>query len=51
MEEEETSDDRVMRRRLNEVWRYDADRGGALGVGMGVAEDEDHIVIDDHDPK
>jgi len=39
------------RRRLNEIWRYDVDRGGALGIGMGMGEDEDRVIIDDLDPK
>jgi enhancer of polycomb-like protein len=39
------------RRRLNEIRRYDADSGGAVGVGMGVAKDDDRVVIDDLDPK
>ncbi|ORY30601.1 enhancer of polycomb-like-domain-containing protein [Naematelia encephala] len=39
------------RRRLNEIWRYDADHGGAVGVGMGLAGDEDRVIIDDLDPK
>ncbi|WVF68779.1 hypothetical protein IAT40_003551 [Kwoniella sp. CBS 6097] len=39
------------RRRLNEVCRYDVSRGGALGVGMGVAEDKDRVIVDDLDSK
>ena len=39
------------RRRLSERCRYDADRGGGLGVGMGIAEDEDRVIIDDLDQK
>lgn len=39
------------KRKLNEIWRYDVDRGGALGVGMGVPEDDDRVVIDDLDVK
>ena len=48
---DETMEDRAQVRRMNEVWRYDVDRGGALGVGMGITEDEDRIIIDDLDPK
>ena len=50
-EAEQTNEGRAKRRRLNEVWRYDVDHGGALGVGMGMAEDEDRILIDDLHPK
>ena len=50
-DKDETMEDRTKMRRLNEIWRYDAERGGALGVGMGDPEDEDRIVIDDLDPK
>ena len=39
------------RRRLNEMCRYDTDKGGALGVGMGVSADEDRVIIDDLDLK
>ncbi|WRT68052.1 uncharacterized protein IL334_005027 [Kwoniella shivajii] len=39
------------RRRLNEAWRYDVSRGGALGVGMGMEEDIDRVVVDDLDSK
>lgn len=49
MEEDTYAD--AKRRRLNEVWRYDVDRGGGLGVGMGMVEDDDRLVIDDHDIK
>jgi hypothetical protein len=42
---------RRKRRRLDEVWRYDVDRGGAVGVGMGVMEDADRVIIDDLDSK
>lgn len=49
--EEADEEDRVKRRRLNEVWRYGVDRGGAVGVGLGMIEDEDRVVIDDLDAK
>ncbi|WVW84986.1 hypothetical protein I302_107022 [Kwoniella bestiolae CBS 10118] len=39
------------RRKLNEVSRYDVSRGGALGVGMGMEEDMDRVVVDDFDSK
>jgi hypothetical protein len=39
------------RRRLNEIRRYDVDSGGAVGVGMGVAKDDDRVIIDDMDSK
>ncbi|WVR06584.1 hypothetical protein IAU60_003616 [Kwoniella sp. DSM 27419] len=39
------------RRKLNEIWRYDVSKGGALGVGMGVVEDQDRVIIDDMDQK
>jgi hypothetical protein len=39
------------RRRLNEMRRYDVDSGGAVGVGMGVAKDDDRVIIDDMDSK
>lgn len=41
----------MKRRKVDEVWRYDASRGGALGVGMGLGNDEDHFVLDDLDAK
>ena len=52
-EDEDVDDGRaeIKRRRLNESVRYDVNRGGAVGVGMGITEDNDHIVIDDYDPK
>lgn len=50
-EEEDTDEFSAKRRRLNEVWRYDVDHGGALGVGMGVAGNGDWVLIDDLDPK
>ena len=50
-EDEEEARLNVKRRRLNETWRYDVDRGGGLGVGMGLVEDDDRLVIDDHDIK
>lgn len=42
---------RAKRRRLNEMWRYDVDSGGAVGVGMGVNGDEERVIIDDLEPK
>lgn len=39
------------RKRLNETCRYDVNKGGALGVGMGVGDEEDRIIIDDTDIK
>jgi enhancer of polycomb-like protein len=49
--DEEDAYAEAKRRRLNEVWRYNVDRGGGLGVGMGIIEDDDRLVIDDHDIK
>nr|XP_031864462.1 uncharacterized protein CI109_000376 [Kwoniella shandongensis]KAA5531534.1 hypothetical protein CI109_000376 [Kwoniella shandongensis] len=52
LEEDSPSSPEVLkRRRLNEVWRYDVDRGGALGVGMGVLEDQDRVIVDDLESK
>ncbi|WVQ96306.1 hypothetical protein IAU59_003410 [Kwoniella sp. CBS 9459] len=49
--EQEEADSPNKRRRLNEICRYDVSRGGALGVGMGVAEDKDRVIVDDLDSK
>ncbi|OCF37306.1 hypothetical protein I316_01215 [Kwoniella heveanensis BCC8398] len=49
--EEEEADSPSKRRRLNEICRYDVSRGGALGVGMGVAEDQDRVIVDDLESK
>lgn len=40
-----------MRKDLNEIWRYDVDRGGVVGVGMGLEEDYDRVIIDDFEVK
>lgn len=50
-EEESVAASGAKKRKLNEAWRYDVDRGGALGVGMGISEDDDRVVIDDLDIK
>lgn len=42
---------KAMRKDLNETWRYDVDRGGAVGVGMGLEEDYDRVIIDDLEAK
>jgi enhancer of polycomb-like protein len=51
--EDDAADERheAKRRRLNEMCRYDVNKGGALGVGMGVSADEDRVIIDDLDLK
>lgn len=49
--DEDERDAAAKRRKLNEIWRYDADHGGCVGVGMGISEDQDRIVIDDLDAK
>lgn len=51
VEEEDEIERDAKRRRLNEVRHYDVDSGGAVGVGMGVARDDDRVVIDDLDAK
>ncbi|ODO00149.1 hypothetical protein I350_06774 [Cryptococcus amylolentus CBS 6273] len=48
--EEETSP-KVPRSASTETWRYSVDRGGAVGVGMGITEEHDRILIDDLDSK
>ena len=42
---------KAMRKDLYETWRYDVDRGGAVGVGMGLEEDYDRVIIDDLEAK
>ncbi|WVQ65343.1 uncharacterized protein L199_003519 [Kwoniella botswanensis] len=49
--EEDEDDWSQKRRKLNELSRYDVSRGGALGVGMGMEEDMDRVVVDDFDSK
>ncbi|WWC88395.1 uncharacterized protein L201_003306 [Kwoniella dendrophila CBS 6074] len=49
--EEGEDEQHSKRRRLNEIARYDVSRGGALGVGMGMEEDIDRVVVDDLDSK
>ena len=51
VEEEVDERNDAKRRRLNEMCRYDVNKGGALGVGMGVSADEDRVIIDDLDLK
>jgi enhancer of polycomb-like protein len=54
-EEEEEADWPMVsggkKRKYDEMWRYDADSGGAIGVGMGVSQEDDRVVIDDLDLK
>ena len=47
--EDESFDARMQR--LREGFRYDVDSGGAVGIGMGMSNNEDRLVIDDLDPK
>lgn len=53
IDQDSDSDDESPRKRqrLNETMRYDASRGGAIGVGMGVSSEDDRIVVDDYDSK
>ncbi|WWC71031.1 uncharacterized protein I206_104984 [Kwoniella pini CBS 10737] len=50
-DENDDQDVSSKRRKLNELSRYDTSRGGALGVGMGMEEDLDRVIVDDLDSK
>nr|ODN91801.1 hypothetical protein L203_01053 [Cryptococcus depauperatus CBS 7841] len=43
--------ERKKQKNPDEIWRYDVDKGGALGVGMGLEDDQDRVIIDDLESK